>query len=221
VADPLDDALIREVNDDLREERMMKLWKRFGGSIVGVAVLIIVIVAGYQGWKQYDFSARGREGERFHAAQQLAKSGDMDGARQAFALLSVDASSGYGVLARFQQAALLSIKGDSKGAARLYQRIAHDTASDVALSGLADIQGAMVEINAGGYAVPAMKLRLQTLSGGDQPYRYSARELLGLIAIDAGETTKAHDLFKQLSGDAAAPRGIRNRAKNMMQYLGN
>lgn len=220
MADHSEDALIREVNDDLREEQMKLLWKRFGGYIMGVAVLIVVIVAGYQGWKQYDLSTRGGEGENFHAAQQLARSGDVDGALQAFAQLSVDAASGYGVLAQFQQAALMSVKGDASGAAQLYQRIARDNAGDVALGGLATVQGAMVEINAGGYDVGAVTLRLQAISGNDHPYRFSARELLGLVSMESGDTTQALELFKQLSDDASAPGGIRNRAKNLVQYLG-
>lgn len=220
MADHIEDALIREVNDDLREEQMKMLWKRFGGYVIGVAVLIVGIVAGYQGWKQYDISTRGGEGENFHAAQQLAKSGDVDGALQAFAQLSVDAASGYGVLAQFQQAALMAVKGDAAGAAVLYQTIARENIGDVALSGLATVQGAMVEINAGGYDVGAMTLRLNAISGDDYPYRYSARELLGVVAMESGDTAQALDLFKQLSADANAPGGINDRAKKLVQYLG-
>ena len=220
MADHIEDALIREVNDDLREEQMKMLWKRFGGYIIGVAVLIVAIVAGYQGWKQYDASTRGAEGENFHAAQQLARTGDMNGALQAFAQLSVDADSGYGVLAEFQQAAIMAVKGDTAGAAQLYQKIAHDNSGDIALSGLATVQGAMVDINAGGYDVGAMTLRLNAISGDAHPYRYSARELLGLVAMESGDTAQALDLFKQLSVDAKAPGGIHDRAKKLVQYLG-
>lgn len=220
MADHIEDALIREVNDDLREEQMKMLWKRFGGYVIGVAVLIVGIVAGYQGWKQYDITTRGGEGESFHAAQQLARSGDVDGALQAFAQLSVNAASGYGVLAQFQQASLMSVKGDTAGAAMLYQTIARENTGDVALSGLATVQGAMVEINAGGYDAGAMTLRLNAISGDDHPYRYSARELLGVVAMESGDTAQALDLFKQLSADANAPSGINDRAKKLVQYLG-
>lgn len=220
MADHIEDALIREVNDDLREEQMKQLWKRFGGYVVGVAVLIVAIVAGYQGWKQYDVSTRGAEGEGFHAAQQRARAGDMDGALQAFAQLSLDASSGYGVLAEFQHAAIMAVKGDAAGASQLYQKIARDNSGDVALSGLATVQAAMVDIDAGGYDAGAMTVRLNAIAGDDHPYRYSARELLGLIAMDSGETAQALDLYKQLAADAKAPAGIRNRATKLVQYLG-
>lgn len=215
MADHIEDALIREVNEDLREEQMQKLWKRYGGYVIGVAVLIVAIVAGYQGWKQYDISTRTDESARFHAAFGQANAGDLDGAMAALAALSADASSGYGVLANFQQAALLVEKGDTDSAAVLYQTIARDNAANVALSGLANVMGAMVEINAGGYNRAEMEMRLLAIAEDTHPYRHSARELLALIALDAGDTTKARELFTQLGEDQTAPQGLRKRARQL------
>lgn len=220
MADHTEDALIREVNDELREEQMKKLWQRFGGYVVAVAVLVVVIVAGYQGWNHYIASARMEEGERFHAAISQLQSGDADGAAKAFAQLSADASTGYGVLARFQEAALLNEKSDAQGAGALYVQIAKDNASDPVLSGLANVLGAMAEINAGGYDKAGMELRLTAIAGDDQPYRFSARELLGLIALQSGDTDKARTVFAQLADDATAPRATAQRARDIAQSLG-
>jgi hypothetical protein len=219
VADQTEDALIREINEDLREEQMMKLWSRFGGYIVGAAIAVVAIVAGYQGWKQYDISTRTNEGDSFYSATLLAESGNKDAAIQAFGQLSVDARSGYGTLAGFQQAALMADQGDIKGAAALYQTLAKANASDIAIGGLANVLGAMLEINAGDYDVAGMTLRLEAISSDDHPYRHSARELLGLVAMNAGNTTQALETFKRLSEDAATPKGTRERANNLVQYL--
>jgi hypothetical protein len=220
VADHTEDALIREVNDELREEQMMKLWQRYGGFVVGVALLVVVIVAGYQGWKHYTTTTRQEEGERFYAALQLADTGNIDDAIGAFQKLSGDASTGYGVLAQFQQAILKSDAGDIPGAVALYAQIAKEQISEPTLSGLAAVLGATLEINAGGYDRAALELRLQAISGDGQPYRYTARELLGLIALDAGDTAAARTRFDQLANDAAAPQAIAQRAGDIVQSLG-
>lgn len=220
MADQIEDALIREVNDDLREEQMALLWKRYGGFIIGVAVLIVAIVAGYQGWKKYDLDTRTAEGDGFYSATLLAKSGNMDEAIKAYAQLSKDSTGGYGTLAGFQQAALMAANGDAKGAATLYQDLAKKNAQDVAMGGLANILGAMLEINTGGYDVAGMTLRLEAISGDAHPYRFSARELLALVSMGSGDTTKALETFKMLSLDSKAPGGIRARAKKLVQYLG-
>lgn len=213
-------ALHREVDDDLREEQMMMLWKRFGSYIIGVAVLIVVIVAGYQGWKQYDLSNRTAQGDSFYSASLLAKTGNIESALQAFGQLSKDSGSGYSTLANFQQAALMAANGDTTGAAALYQNIAKNNAGDVAMGGLANVLGAMLEINTGGYDVAGMTMRLESISGDDHPYRYSARELLGLVFMESGDTQKALESFETLSGDSTTPNGIRTRAQNLVKHLG-
>lgn len=221
VADHIEDALIREVNEELREEQMMKLWKRYGGYAIGVAVLVVAIVAGYQGWKQYTANARLEESERFYAAAQLAGMDNTDAALSAFQSLAADASTGYGVLSSFQAAALKASTGDVAGATALYNQIAKENSADTAVSGLASVMSAALEINAGGYDRTALEQRLQTISGDDQPYRYSARELLGLIALDAGDVANARTLFDQLSTDAAAPQSMAQRARDIVQSLGS
>jgi len=219
VADQTEDALIREVNEDLREEQMKMLWNRFGGYVIGAAVGVVVIVAGYQGWKQYDLSNRTNEGNSFYSATLLAESGNKEAAIQAFAQLSVDSTSGYGTLAEFQQAALMADQGDVKGAAALYEKITKTNAADIAMSGLANVLGAMLEINAGDYDEAGMTMRLEAISGDSHPYRYSARELLGLVAMNAGNTALALETFTRLTEDTTTPQGTRERAKNLVQYL--
>ena len=215
-----EDALHREIDDDLREEQMMMLWKRFGSYIIGVAVLIVVIVAGYQGWKQYDLSNRTAQGDSFYSATLLAKSGNIENAIQAFGQLSKESTAGYSTLAGFQQAALMAANGDTTGAAALYKDLAKSNASNVAMGGLANVLGAMLEINTGGYDVAAMTMRLESLSGDDHPYRYSARELLGLVFMGSGDTQKAVERFTKLSEDTKTPNGIRVRAQNLVKHLG-
>lgn len=221
MADHIEDALIREVDEDLREEQMMKLWQRYGGFVVGIAVVIVAVVAGYQGWKHYDISTRTSESERFVAAQQLVQDGKTTEAQAALQQLAADASSGYGVMAKFQEAALLKQQGDVQGASARYQEIARDTIGNVALSGLANILSIMTEIDAGDYDVSAIEFRLSNLAEEDHPYRHSAHELQGLVALKAGDREKAHTIFEQLSKDKTAPQALRERAVKMAQSLGS
>ncbi len=221
MADQNDDSLIREVNEELREEQMMKLWKRYGNYVVGVAVLIVVIVAGNQIWKNYDISTRTAESDQYFTAQQLAAAGNNAEALNAMKALAGSASSGYGVLAKFQEAALLVETGNSAGAAMLYQQIARETIGDVALSGLANILAAMVEVNAGGYDRAAMEFRLSTLAEENHPYRHSARELLAIIAMEHSDTEKANTALNTLINDKSAPQNLRVRAEKLLQRLGS
>ena len=215
-----DDAIIREINDELREEQMHKLWRRYGSVIIAVAVAVVVIVAGYQGWKTYSTSVRMSEGEKFHNAGLVAKSGDSEAAIAQLAALGKDGESGYGVLALFQQAAILSANGDNRAAGDVYKAIATDKSNTNDTAGLALVLGALQEIKAGGNRDELTK-RLNAANTDDNPWRYSVRELLGLVEIETGNKENAAKLFGALAVDSMAPEGIRDRARKLLAGLGS
>jgi len=221
VADHTEDALMREINEELREEQMHKLWKRYGGFIIAVAVSVVAVVAGYQGWKSYTTSVRMSESEILYSAELAARNGDTDQALSELGKLGAEGKSGYRVLAQFQQAALLSNKGDNKVAAVIYREISEDTSNDGDIRGLALVLGALQEIKAVGDNRDELKKRLNAANSDNNPWRYSVREILALLEIESGNSENAKNIFASLSDDSQAPEGIRSRAKKLLAVLGS
>lgn len=52
----LSDTLIREVDEDLRRDRLARLWKKYGSLLVGGVILLVLVVAGTEGWRSYQRS---------------------------------------------------------------------------------------------------------------------------------------------------------------------
>ena len=50
------DTLIREVDDELRRDRMRKLWRQAAPFVIGAAIAVVLLVAGYEGWTWYQDS---------------------------------------------------------------------------------------------------------------------------------------------------------------------
>ena len=67
------DILLREIDEELKQENLQQLWKKYGTLIVGGALLLVAGVAGFQGWKINDLNTRIELGERFAVAQSLAQ----------------------------------------------------------------------------------------------------------------------------------------------------
>ena len=221
MADHTEDALMREINEELREEQMHKLWKRYGGFIIAVAVSVVAVVAGYQGWKSYTTSVRMSESEILYSAEMAARNGDTDQALSELGKLGAEGKSGYQVLAQFQQGALLSNKGDNQVAAVIYREIAEDTSNDGDVRGLALVLGALQEIKAVGDNRDELKKRLNAANSDNNPWRYSVREILALLEIESGNNENAKNIFASLSNDSQAPEGIRSRAKKLLSVLGS
>ncbi len=216
-----DDILFEEIADELRQDRAHKLWRAYGHYVVGAALALVISVAGYKGWQTYQLSTRLADGGKFAAATELAETNKFDAAFKAFAELSDSGGEGYQILARFNQARLLAGTGEAGGAAIAYRVLADDPGVTPLYRGLAVVLGALQELNVAGTDWAALEKRLEPLMADTSPWRFSARELAGLLAKRSGDRAKAKKLFSGLVDDRMAPQGIRNRAREMLSILGN
>ena len=219
MADHTQDSLLREIDEELRHERYAKLWERYGNHLIAAALALVLAVAGYQGWRTYDVKNRMEQGERFAAAQEMAKSGETAAAAAAFAALADDAGGGYELLARLRTAAARAATGDKPGAVTIYRQLSEDSGYDAVYRDLAVVMEALLVIDDA--EAGALRSRLAPLMADANPWRHSARELAAHAAMRAGDRKAARELFTNLAGDGAAPQGIRSRAGEMLSVLGD
>lgn len=221
MAAPSTDNLLREIDEDLRRERYAKLWKRYGVYIIAAAFLLIAAVAGYQIWQTMWKRSHESEGERFAAAAALVAK-DPAAAERAFQQLAGDASPGYALLARLQQAALIAKQGDHAAAYTVYQQVAGEV-TDPLWRDLAIVLAARQAMAATVPPVTPEELqsRLKPIAEEGNPWRYSARETLGLMALQAGDKARAREWFQGIVVDPGAPEGMRSRTSEILSAIGD
>lgn len=217
MAEPTQDSLLREIDDDLRHEKYAKLWKQYGAHVVAAAFLLVAGVAGYQGWRHYDINNREALGERFSDAMRLARDDGQADAANAFSGLARE-GGGYSVLARLQEAALHAAGKDRAAAAAIYRELADDSGADAVYRDLAVVLGVLQEMEGGDSST--LTLRLAPLTADANPWRHSAREISAVLAFSSGDRDKAVEIFTGLAKDSSAPEGIRARAGEMLAAIG-
>src|SRR5690606_32565996 len=119
-----DDSFIREVNEELRSDRMKSVWRRFGPLIIGAAVAIVLGTAGTVGYQHWVESKASASGDKFVASLGLAVGVESE---QALVALDELAETGYGScrgLARRRADTVLAEKGDPKAAIAAFDAIA-------------------------------------------------------------------------------------------------
>ena len=124
--------------------------------------------------------------------------------------------AGYATLARFRLAAADRDAGRLAEAVAAYEAIAND-AADQLLADYARLQAASIRLDTAGFT--DMQNRLNDLTVDGNPWRATARELLGLAALKAGKTEDAHQQFQRLLSDRDTPPSISERARIMMAML--
>jgi hypothetical protein len=201
--------IFREVEEDLRRERLNKLWQRYGAWIVGLAALIVLGVAGWRIYEHWQATRAAASGDQFTQAIGLASEGKHAEATDRLAVLARSGSGAYPLLARFRAAAERA-DSDTPAAAAAFDTIAADSGAPGTLRDLARIRAANLLV--GSAPREEVARRVESLAVAGNPWRHSARELMALAAWKAGDLQAAERWFAEASGDPEVPQGIRGRA---------
>ena len=217
--DPEQENLFKEIDEELRQEKMAVLWKKYGTLIIGAAVLVVASVAAFQAWQAWDTNRRSAESTQFGAALDAAAQQRPTDALQTFAKLAKEGSTGYATLSRLNQAALQAEGGDRAGAVASYLSISNDNSVDTIFRDLALLLSTLHDLDTA--APDELAQRVARLTLTNNPWRHSAKELSALLLQRKGDRTQAGKLFQELADDVTAPAGIRARAAEMSAILEN
>jgi len=212
-----DDGLLREVEEELRRERLEKLWKQYGTYIIAAAAFIVLGVAGYKFLEARRISIAEEAGAQYEDALGLAADGKVGSATKEFEKLADEAPNGYQALARLQLAGILLKEGKKDEALKSYEALSSDDGADSLLRDFAALQAASLRLGEADWT--EMQNRLNGLAGDDSPWRYSARELLGLAALKAGKPDEARSALQPLLADDKAPPSIVERAQIVLAEI--
>ncbi|MEE2661441.1 MAG: tetratricopeptide repeat protein [Pseudomonadota bacterium] len=212
--------IFREVDEELKQERYEKLWRRYGRYVISLALVLVLAVAGWKFWENHQVNQRIAEGERFYKAVDFLSDMKTADAAQAFSDLGAQTSSGYGFLSRFYEAALLSESGAVTEAIKVYDTIESEASIPPSMRDLAIILGALNALKISTISSDVITKRIKKLSGPGKPYRHLALEILALCAKRDGDIREARARYEEVANDPEAPDGIRSRAAQMVEILG-
>ncbi len=202
------DNIFREIDEELRSERMRNLWKRFAPFVIGGAVAIVALVAVNEGWSWYTNSRSAEASEQLYTALDAAERGDAEAARAALDAVVAEGSGAYPALAEFRKAALLAEAGDSAGAVAAYDALAN-AQSNPRLRELALLLAANILVDTGSLA--DVEARIGSLTSQDSGLRRPALELMGLAQYKAGDFAAAQTSFEGVINDPLTQSSVRNR----------
>ena len=192
------DSFIQEVTEEVRQDQMLKFWKKWGPYVIG-GIAVVVGGAAYWSWSEAQVKAAAEtRGGTFIAADpevldhQLALPEKIDGPAN--------------LLAELAAAGALAGDGQSDAAAEKYAAIAADPAVPMEYSDLAALQHA--RLTGGSDSIS----KLGDLAADGRPYRLLALELRGARHLVAGDADAAHSDWRAIVTDPAATPALRQRA---------
>jgi hypothetical protein len=216
-----DAALLQEVDEAVRKDRLDTIMQRYGRLIIGAVIAALLAFAGYLYWGHRQDAARGEQAEDLVAAFEKLGTNQPRAAGVVLDKLVAEGDPAYRAVAEIQQANIKAQAGDLKAAAALMAKVAADTKLDQSLRDLALIRQTAFEYDT---LKPATVIaRMKPLVDAKDPVSSwfpSAAELSATAHYQLGQYDQAGALYGRIAKTPGVGKSLESRSKQMAGMLG-
>ena len=211
----MSEEFVREVDEDIKEEQRIKLWKKVFPYVVSVSLGIIIFTSGYVFWNNYSESLNQQLGDDFTAAVQLANEEDLDASILALNRIVDEGSDGYVTLAKMKKASLLIQSGELELGLNIYLDLERNAVDQ----SFRDIASILYVLNSMDTEDPQVLLEKINKLESSQIWRSSALEMKAFLKLKQNKVEEARKIFEGILNLPSTPSSLATRAKNMVDYL--
>ncbi|WP_188238065.1 tetratricopeptide repeat protein [Sphingopyxis sp. LK2115] len=216
-----DAALLQEVDEAVRKDRLDTIMQRYGRWIIGGVLAILLAFGGYLYWNHRQDVARGEQAERLIAALDKLQTNQPRAAASELERIAAEGSPAYRAAAMMQQANIKAGAGDLKAAAALMARIVADAEVDRSLRDLALIRQTAFEYDT--LKPEAVIARMKPIVDARDPassWFASAAELSASAHYRLGQFDQAGALYGRIAKLPDLTRSLQSRSVQMAGMLG-
>lgn len=208
------DSFISEVTEEVRKERLYKLFRRYGW----IPAVVIVAVVGGAAWNEWRKAQTAAAAQATGDAILTAFEGDAEA--RAAALAEIESGDNAGraaMLALMRSEAALA--ADNPGeAVSILEAIAANPETPGPYRDLATLKAVIL---GSGMTPPEERIaRLNALALGGGAFRLLASEQIVLAEIELGDTESALTRLREIVSDAETSQDLRRRASQLIVALG-
>jgi hypothetical protein len=211
------DALSREIDEELRREKLEKLWEQYGTYVLGAAAALVLAVGGYQVYDQRKKSFAAENGARYDAAVTLIEQSKTEEAQKALSEILASGHAGYSSLAQLQLAGIHLKANRPKDALAVFEALATSPSADADIKTFALLQAAALRLGDADFT--ELQNRLKPVAEGSTAWRFQAREILGTAAFKAGKFDDARSQLTPLLADSETPRAALDRVQLILAAM--
>ena len=212
-----DESFIREVNEEIRQEKAKALWGNYGPYLIFAAVFLVLATGIYQIYDHWQASKAGHIGDTFVSGLDLANEHNFD---EALIKLDDVEKSGFGdypLLAQLRKASLFMEQGEAEKAVAGFDAIAANKNAPEILQKVAKIRAAYILVDTGSFE--DVEQRVKDLASDVDPARIMAREALGLSAYKAGKMDDALYYFQKIVDEGLDGIKATERSRLMLEIM--
>lgn len=186
----------REVDEELRQEQLRNLWKKYRFFVFGLVIAIILGTIATEWYQDYRIKVRTAESDRYENAVLMSVTGQKEKALSDLAQLSEDGKTGYRYVAQLEQADIYFQNNQIAEGLAALKKVADDSSAPKALRHAATLIYVGKQADTGNTA-ELKEMLSDILADQKSPFFASASELMAVLQIISGEKKEAVDTLEK------------------------
>lgn len=201
--------LVTEVDEAMKQERIEKLWQKYGGFLIGFIAMIILGTAANEGYKSWNKSQNIKQTNIYLDATQKA-----DTSPEEILSATPKLKNSLKGLAALQAAGLAIEKGDVTTALNTYRKIESDETIDPIAAYIAKYMVTNLDKD---LSIDQKRARYESLSSNeDNPLRFHAHVEAAILEAHVAQDYKAaREHLNKILKEPKAAESLKQKAKSL------
>ena len=212
-----EDALLKEITDEVKSDKMKSLWDQYGLVIIIFVALALTAAVSYETFRNWANKRNQEVSNAYAVAISLQSQGRLDESLKILQNLS-ERSGIYSDIAKLQIANIYFEQNKPQEAAELLEQLAHSRSASKQMQEIAALKLAAYKLDANAPAdeVKALLIPLTEEDGGSYNV---AHELLAMLAIRDGNLEEAKAEYEKIIASAGSSDALKSRAQDMITII--
>ena len=206
--------ILRQVDEELRQDRLLNLWRRYHIYLIGGLILLISSVLGYQINKSIKQSFYEGEVEKYISTSDLV---DFNQAVENLGKIENSNQLLISSIAQIKIATLLMENGKTQESKAMLLQIINEGKADAILTDLAIYFYLMSSLN--DISIDQINTYLTSNKLDNSPLKYLFKEIIAIKNLLAGNIKISNEKFDELINDKNTPRDIIIRAAKFLDTI--
>lgn len=212
-----EDAFIREIDEEIKNDRIKKLWDQYGLFIILFVIVAVSAAVSYETFKSWNEKRNQQYSNSYAYALNLQNQGRYAESLEVLEQMKKADNGVYSDVAEIQIANILVDQGKTDEAVKILEEVVNKKSFNKQMRDVAVIKLASYKLD----TAPGEEIRalIAPYAESENSWTNIARELLAMLAVRDADFAQAKKLYNDIANSASATESLKARAKDMLATL--
>ena len=212
-----EDALLREVVEDVKNEQLQQIWNKYGLAIIVSIALILTTAISFESLKSWYNKKQQELSNTYSIALSLQNQGRLDESLEIYSILMEKTSGIYASLAKIQVANIYLAQNKTEDAEKVLYTIINNNYILPQMRNIAAIKLASYKLDNNSSAEEIESLLYPMVENNENSN--VAKEILAMLYIREKDIIKARNVYQKIANSSTASEELKSRALDMLNLL--